>query len=134
MNARSGIENTLYHYAWGYDNDEVDTMWQCYTTDVEVTFGDTGLKVGRDAVVAEMARRRSLYRPNGSLPWHVITNVYITAEADTQASVKSFWTFFVKDAEGQVTFKSIGYYDDDFEVEDGVWRIRRRRVLGAGER
>jgi 3-phenylpropionate/cinnamic acid dioxygenase small subunit len=134
VNARSGIENTLYHYAWGYDNDEVDSMWQCYTTDVEVTFGDTGLKVGRDAVVEEMARRRSLYRPNGSLPWHVITNVYITDETATEASVKSFWTFFVKEAGGQPTFKSIGYYDDEFAVEDGVWRIKRRRVLGAGER
>lgn len=134
MSARSGIENTLYHYAWGYDNDEVDTMWQCYTIDVEVAFGDTGLKVGRDAVVEEMARRRSRYRPDGSLPWHVITNVYITAETDAAASVKSFWTFFVKDTGGTAEFRGIGYYEDEFAVEDGVWRIRRRRVLGAGQR
>lgn len=134
MSARSEIENTLYRYAWAYDMDELAAIAECFTEDAEVEFRDTGLKVGRPAVVAEMMRRREKYRPAGETPWHVITNVYITDESARQAKVTSWWTFFVVSSDHTSAFTGIGSYDDVFANDNGAWRISRRRILLAGER
>jgi 3-phenylpropionate/cinnamic acid dioxygenase small subunit len=125
---RSSIENTLYRYAWTYDMNELDGIAECFTTDAEVEFRDSGLKVGRDAVAAEMRRRREKYA-DGGIPWHVISNIFITDETDSEAKVRSWYTFFVQSAEGEQRFSGVGWYDDVFGLEDGVWRIKRRRVL-----
>ena len=130
---RSGIENTLYRYAWTYDMDELDGIAECFTTDAEVEFRDSGLKVGRDAVAAEMRRRRGKYA-DGSIPWHVISNVYITDETEDQATVRSWYTFFVQGTDGVQRFTSVGWYDDEFRLEGGVWRVHRRRILSPQDR
>jgi 3-phenylpropionate/cinnamic acid dioxygenase small subunit len=124
---RSGIENTLYRYAWAYDMNEAG-IGECFTSDAEVEFRDSGWKLGRDAVAAEMTRRREKYS-DGSIPWHVISNIYITDPTDDSATVRSWYTFFVCAADGSQGFRSVGWYDDVFAVEAGVWRVRRRRVL-----
>jgi 3-phenylpropionate/cinnamic acid dioxygenase small subunit len=113
--------------------DELDRMGECFADDAEVSFG-TGVQVGRAAVVQELTRRRDRYRPENQIPWHVITNVLIEDQTEREAIVKSFFTFFVKPANGQATFSSIGYYDDTFAYDGGAWRISRRRVMTAGER
>lgn len=128
MDKRSGIENTLYRYAWAYDTGEMDLIDECFATDAEVEFMDSGLKVGRAEVVAEMHHRREKYA-DGSVPWHVISNVWITEDTDDRATVRSWYTFFVQASDGSQRFASVGWYDDTFALEDGAWRIRTRRVL-----
>lgn len=125
---RSSIENTLYRYAWTYDMNELDGIAECFTTDAEVEFRDSGVKVGRAAVAAEMSRRRGKY-DDGSIPWHVISNIYITDETADQATVRSWYTFFIQGPDGTQRFASVGWYDDVFALEDGEWRVKRRRVL-----
>lgn len=129
--ARDAIANTLSLYAWAYDRDELDLIGSCFTADAEVEFG-TGWKTGREAVVAELGRRRALYRPTGAIPWHVISNVLVHEQHEATARVTSFYTFLVKAPGEAPTPQSIGHYDDLFVVEDGVWRIRRRSVVAAG--
>jgi hypothetical protein len=133
VNVRSEIENTLYKYAWCYDMDAVEQIGDCFTQDAEVLFRDTGLRVGRAAVTEEMVRRRQLYERDDT-PWHVISNVLITDETETEATVKSFYTFFSKPKGGAPVLRSIGWYDDVFANEGGRWRVRQRRVLSAGDR
>jgi hypothetical protein len=130
---RAGIENTLSRYAWTYDMDELDGIGECFTTDAEVEFRDSGLKVGRDAVVAEMRRRHDKY-VEGSVPWHVISNVFIPDDTAEEPVVRSWWTFFVEAPDGTQTFRGMGWYDDVFALEDGAWRIKRRRVMGPRDR
>jgi 3-phenylpropionate/cinnamic acid dioxygenase small subunit len=130
---RSEIENTLYRYAWTYDMDELDGIAECFTTDARVEFRDTGLKVGRDAVADEMRRRRGKHT-DGSIPWHVISNIYITDVDDHRTRVRSWYTFFIRDADGTQRFASIGWYDDEFMLEDGAWRVHRRRILSPQDR
>jgi 3-phenylpropionate/cinnamic acid dioxygenase small subunit len=130
---RSEIENTLYRYAWAYDMNELNGIAECFTTDAEVEFRDSGLKTGRDAVAAEMQRRREKYA-HGSIPWHVISNVFITNVTATEATVRSWYTFFVQEPSGTQRFASVGWYDDVFALEDGAWRIKRRRVLSPQDR
>jgi hypothetical protein len=133
---RSGIENTHYRYAWAYDMNEMDQIGECFTTDAEVLFHDTGLKVGRQAVAAEMARRRGAYADGsaswadaGSIPWHVITNIYITDATDEQATVRAWCTFYVIAPDGTQKWVNVNYYDDVFALEDGDWRVKRRRIM-----
>jgi 3-phenylpropionate/cinnamic acid dioxygenase small subunit len=64
----------------------------------------------------------------------VISNVYITNLTETEATVRSWYTFFVQAGDGAQTFRSIGWYDDVFAPEDGHWRIKRRRVLSPQDR
>jgi hypothetical protein len=127
MDPRSGIENTLNRYAWAYDMDELDLIADCFATDAEVEFMDSGWKVGRDEVAGEMRRRRQKY-PEGTVPWHVITNVWITDETEDRATVRSWWTFFIQDPDGSQRLSGVGWYDDVFALEDGAWRVKRRRV------
>jgi SnoaL-like domain len=130
---RSSIENTLYRYAWTYDMDELEDIGSCFTSDAEVTFMDTGLKSGRDAVAAEMRRRHDKYA-DGSIPYHVVSNIYITDVTDQQARVRSWWTFFVERPDGTSSYSGAGWYDDIFAPEDGEWRIKHRRVLRLRDR
>jgi hypothetical protein len=127
---RSGIENALYRYAWTYDLNE-QGIGECFTPDAEVGFADTGLITGRAAVAAEMARRRSGYPP-GVTPWHLISNIYIARQTDLEADVKSFYTFMVVKPGEPLTVRSVGYYDDRFRCDDGVWRIWRRSIVAVG--
>jgi 3-phenylpropionate/cinnamic acid dioxygenase small subunit len=130
LNVRSEIENTLYRYAWTYDMDELDGIGECFTADAEVTFGDN-VQAGRDAVVRELKRRREKYRPDGTLPWHLITNVFIRRETQQEADVVSFYTFFVKPPDGPPVLTSVGHYADLFVPDGSAWRVKRRRVVGG---
>src|ERR1700733_5736925 len=55
---RSMIANVLSQYAWAYDLDRLDFLDACFARDAQVEFGDTGLEVGRAAVVAVLRRLR----------------------------------------------------------------------------
>jgi hypothetical protein len=130
--SRDCIENTLYRYAWSYDMNELDDLGRCFMPDAEVEFS-TGLKLGREAVVDELRRRRGLY-PEGAVPWHVITNVLLRERRGEEVVVASFFTFTLQPAGGEPKLTSIGWYDDVFAADGDGWRVRRRRVLRAGER
>jgi len=130
---RSQIENTLYRYAWTYDMDELDGIADCFTRDAQVEFRDSGLKIGRDAVTAELRRRRDKYT-DGNIPWHIISNVFITEATESEATVRSCFAFFNHGPDGVRQLLSIGWYDDRFATEDEAWRIRRRRVRLPADR
>ena len=126
---RSGIENTLARYSWSYDMNEFDAIGECFTRDAEVDFGPNDVvRSGRGNVVAELRSHR-VEHTGDDIPWHVITNVYITDETTERATVRSWWTFFVQSTDGSQAFRKVGWYDDVFVLEDGAWRIKHRRVL-----
>ena len=131
MTARPHIENTLYRFGWMFAMSETEGLGACFTADAEVDFEGKGTTTGRDAVVAELTRRRSKYGPQGTMMWHLLTNVFIVDESDAEASVRTFFTAFVSGGNPPPTVQSIGYYDDLFALDDGMWRIRRRRVVRA---
>jgi hypothetical protein len=129
MSARDSIENTLSQYAWAFDMQELEVMGDCFTVDTQTTFGDTGLKVGREVVAAEMIRRRSLYAADET-PWHVLSNVYIASQQDALATVKTFFTFIVVKPGEPLNVRGVGYYDDVFRDDGDRWRIHERSVMG----
>jgi SnoaL-like domain len=126
---RSMIANVLSQYAWAYDLDRLDFLDACFARDAQVEFGDTGLKIGRAAVVAELRRRRDKYRPSGHIPWHVVTNVFVQLETPASAQVWSWYSFGEMVRGKPMALHKFGRYDDNFILEDEAWRIARRRVL-----
>jgi len=109
----------------------MDGIGECFTADAEVDFEGKEMTTGREAVVAELTRRRSKYGPRGTMMWHLLTNVFIAEESDTEASVRTFFTALVSGDSGPPTLQSVGYYDDVFVLDGDTWRIRRRRVVRA---
>ena len=88
---------------------------------------------GREAVIAEMTRRRSVPRyQDGSRPWHVLTNIYIAAQSERDATVHTWWMFFIVNPDGKSNLTSIGQYDDVFTSDGDSWRIQRRTETLVG--
>jgi hypothetical protein len=131
MSARAAIENSLALYAWAFDMDEMERMGECFTEDAEVHFVE-GFEQGRDDVVANLKRRREGFRGRHLIPWHLMTNVLITAESDDHAEVTCFYTFFTRSGNDVPQLSSIGYYADHFVRDGDVWRVRRRRIVAGG--
>lgn len=134
MNAaavRGQVENVLSRYAWAYDMNELDELEECFAAGAECTFRGSGLKVGRQAVVAELRLRRAGY-PAGTTPWHVITNVRVDDPRDGEAVVRSSFTFFRQDPGSAPLLVGIGWYDDVFVTEGGAWRVKRRVIRSPG--
>jgi hypothetical protein len=126
---RSMIANVLSQYAWAYDLDRLEFLDACFARDAQVEFGDTGLKLGRAAVVAELRRRREKYRPTGQLPWHVISNIFVQFDNSISAQVSSWYSFGAMERGAPMALNKFGRYDDKFIFEDEAWRIAHRRVL-----
>jgi hypothetical protein len=138
MTQREGILNTLSRYSWYYDSSlRAVGIGECFTLDAKVRFYDSGLIVGRTAVEAELRRRRGTYAGD-SMPWHLYSNVLILDQTEEWAQVRTSYTF-VDVSDGQpLTIGSVGYYEDEFRLEDGAWRVdvrevapRRRRTPGS---
>jgi hypothetical protein len=128
---RSGIENTLALYAWAYDMDELERMDDCFTDDAEVWFGPERC-VARSELIAEFDRLRAARRARGMLPLHVMSNLYISECTADHAVARSCFTVLERPTlGGAVAVSSMGYYDDRFRLENGVWRVSHRRVWGG---
>lgn len=133
MDARSLIENTVNLYAYLYDVGQVELIADVWTEDTEVTFVDTGLICGRQAVTAEMIRRRHVPRyQDGTRPWHVLSNLTIHEIDGKEAKVTTWWTFYVIPPEADAKLVSLGYYDDILQNDGDKWRIRRRIERSMG--
>ena len=121
------IERALYRYAWSFDSGNLDEIGDLFTAEAQVEFHDTGLKVGRSAIVDELRRRRQLYS-TGDLPWHLITNTLVTKLEEGRAEVRSQWTVFVASGAGSAQLRGTGWYDDVFESDGDIWQVARRHV------
>lgn len=127
---RADIENTIYQYNWAYDMGQIDAIGACFAEHAEFAF-DNGTQFGRDAIVAELRRRRTRFQAD-EVPWHMVTNVLVDQVSDSRALVISRFTLAIRDPEGNVRLDRLGYYDDVLDAIDSRWQITRRRVLRPG--
>ena len=124
---RSSIENTLNKCAYCFDVGPIEAIGDCFAVDAAMTFVDASPISGREAVSAEMARRRNVSRyQDGSRPWHVITNVYVAEQDEREATVYTYWMFFIVDADGKSNLVSLGCYEDVFTNDGDNWLIQSR--------
>jgi len=131
MTIRDEIENLYALYAWAFDMDQLELIADMFTDDAKVEFSD-GQAEGREEVLADMEKRRATFRGGNLIPWHLMTNLHIVKATEREATVRCFYTFFVKQPSGSIEPNRIGYYQDVFVEEAGVWRIHRRRIVSGG--
>jgi ketosteroid isomerase-like protein len=128
--ARSEIENTFHRWSLAYDQNDPDTMGDCFTEDAVLTMriadGDLiGPFEGRDAVMALM--RDSLASQTDQRR-HVMTNIIIHSEDASSAETEAYLTL-VGVENGAIRLISSGRYEDVVaKSDDGQWRLAKRHI------
>jgi SnoaL-like domain len=129
MADRDAIEQLFSDYGWPMDSREWPVLGDTFTEDAEftivITGGDTiGPLQGRDAIVefcsttvnAQTDQRR-----------HVITNIRLAPEKDTEAEVTAILTLIVV-TDGALEVKSSGLYRTRAVLDGDRWRFARMHL------
>jgi uncharacterized protein (TIGR02246 family) len=125
-NVLSAISQTLYRFALGMDEDDIDMLAGCFTDDGVVTIGSGDRVEGREAIRAHFAQRRVRRRANGQLPRHVVTNTVMVEGDSREAKVVSYIVGVMTEATR--TIVSAGRYNDHFVRESDQWLIKERQI------
>lgn len=128
MSARAEIETTLYRYAQGFDEDDLDLLASCFTEDAEIDSG-VGEVSGRAAIRAAYQERRDARTAVGEQPRHVVTNVRIELDGEAAARSSAYYALILTGADG-IRIASAGTYTDELVRTDAGWQIARRRSRG----
>jgi 3-phenylpropionate/cinnamic acid dioxygenase small subunit len=126
MSARRDIEDTLYRFSRGFDEDDFDLLAQCMTTDAELTSFE-GPTRGRDAVLEMLRGRRDAAGADRSQPRHLLANVEIVVESESAASSRTSYVLFSA-GPGGINVVSTGTYDDRLVRDSEGWRVTHRQV------
>lgn len=125
MADRDAIEQLFADYGWPMDSREWAVLSGVFTENAEFTItiagGDTiGPIVGREAIVEFCS---STVNAQTDQRRHVITNVRVGPETDTDATVTAILSLIVV-AEGRLEVKSSGLYRTRVVRDaDGEWRF-----------
>jgi len=127
MADRGAIENVLGSWALGYDQRNPDRMARCFTEDATMTLDIGGAEtmgpyVGHAEVMKHFTDHHDIQTDQRR---HVISNVVIDAETDTQATVFSNLTLIVVE-HGTAEVRATGIYRDQFVFTGDCWKIRER--------
>lgn len=125
------ISNALGLYCNAFDMEQFDLLDTLLSPDVEIHWPNAVVQ-GLAAVRADIEQRRGRYRP-GQMPWHLVQNIALYAATETSTSVATRYSFGLmeRETQGLVHF---GWYDDDYVLDNGMWRLRRRRMLTVFDR
>ncbi|QXW01978.1 nuclear transport factor 2 family protein [Rhodococcus globerulus] len=132
------IRTTLARIAHLADTGAVDDYVEQFTQQAEWTMPanpDRGLPLqvrrGREEIAAGVRERRAAgIQGPGTFTRHVTTAVAVEVTSDTTARAEAVWTFYVDTAMAP-RLSGVGSYADEFELEDGRWRLSRR-VIARG--
>jgi hypothetical protein len=125
MTARAEIENTISHYAWGFDSNDMDLLVDCFTEDAEVIIVGEPV-IGRDAIRKLYSEGRAS-RTSAEQPRHLMLNLAILEESEKEARTVCYFMGALATG-SQFEFTSLGWYEDRFVNEDGRWRIAYRKA------
>jgi hypothetical protein len=127
MADRDRILDTLSLYAWGYDENDMDVLGNCFTDDARMALriedGDViGPFEGKEAILGLM--KGSLEQQTDQRR-HLTTNIIFKEETDTTATVISYLTLTAVE-NSSLSVLSTGVYTDRLVLDDGTWRIEDR--------
>lgn len=126
---RAAITEQMYTYARATDWLETQNHRLVFADDCVFASPHSGDKHGVDAVVAWMDE----VLPQFEATQHLIGNISITFTGDRSADAVSYvraWHRYLDRSKPDMILW--GEYHDRWELIDGTWRIRERRVLEAG--
>lgn len=113
------IAQLLYRYCAAHDSRDTEMLGSCFASDVELL----GQK-GRQNVVDRYATG---YQQLTAQRRHVLTNVFILEDGESEALVQSYITLYLIRDE-KLELHLTGVYRDTVVVEDGEWKIRSRQA------
>jgi uncharacterized protein (TIGR02246 family) len=125
VSVRDEIENLFFRYARGFDEDDLDSLAECFTEDAKFFSGEW--IHGRVAIRRRLQERRRLRADQGQLPRHVNTNIAIEPHGEDELRVHSYWSLVVSTRQG-ATIDIAGTYEDTIVRRDGRWLIASRLI------
>lgn len=134
---RLEIQNQLYRYARGVDDEDWDLWKSVFTEDAHLDYSSAGAAVGSRDEVADYLAKAVTTIP---IKQHYITNVEIDFDGD-RATVRAMFFHTLKMPDFHEMSACGGYYDHDFVrtpegwkserlVEHNDWFINRFGALG----
>ena len=127
---RTPIENTIYRYAVGFDENDIAMMANCFTADGEIVTPMGNLS-GREAIREVFQGRRDLRTQAKEQTRHVVSNVTIEEVSNDEVRASSYYTLMVTGA-GTTTAAGTGRYIADLVRDGATWLIQRRQLLPDG--
>jgi SnoaL-like protein len=129
MTLRSDVEDTIYQYAWGYDDDELDLLAGAFAPDGTLNHAIDGSFVsGRAEIRAWMDEKREIFRQAGEQPRHMLANVVVEQTSPTTVSARCYMTMMVTRSDGSVYAHHAGRYFDQLVLIDDRWLFSERLI------
>jgi hypothetical protein len=130
MADKQGITEILGKMGWAYDTGHLDFLETVFTDDARFTISIAGMgQVGdyqtKDTV---MGLYRGAKAGQTDTRRHVVSNIFFAEDTATTATVVSYLTLLVKNADG-VKLLSTGEYTDKFVLTGGAWKIQHRDLF-----
>jgi hypothetical protein len=129
LDDRAAIADQMFRYARATDWLETENHRLVFAEDCVFASPHSGDIRGVDAVVDWM----TTVLPQFEATQHLISNIAITFTGTMTATAVSYvraWHRFIDPSKPDMILW--GEYHDAWELLDGTWRIRERRVLEAG--
>lgn len=128
MTTRQEIKNTLAKWTVGYDERSVPMMADCFTQDAVMSLDIGEMKMGPFEGHAEVMKHFTDHHEiQTDQRRHVTTNVVVENETANSADSVSYLSLWVTE-DNAVRLQAAGVYRDQWTIEDGKWRIRRRHL------
>ena len=129
MTLRSDIEDTIYQYAWGYDDDELDLLAAAFADEAVLHHAiDDSTTRGPAEIRDWMDEKRQVFRDAGEQPRHMIANVVVEQTSDTTAESRCYMTMMVTRSDGTVYIHHSGRYFDSFVRVGNRWLFVNRKI------
>jgi hypothetical protein len=129
MSLKDAIEDTIYQYAWGYDDDDIALLAGAFAESATLNHALDGSTLTGPAEIHEwMDEKRGVYRAAGEQPRHMLANIVVTQESDTEASSRCYMTMMVTRSDGTVYPHHAGRYFDRFIKVGDRWLFSERLI------
>ena len=129
MSLRDEIERTIYAYAWGYDDDELDLLASAFAEGAVLNHALDGSTVnGPESIRAWMDEKRQIFRDAGEQPRHMIANIVVEQESESEASSRCYMTMMVTRSDGSVYPHHSGRYFERYTRVGERWLFSERLI------
>jgi ketosteroid isomerase-like protein len=129
MSLKDDIEQTIYQYAWGYDDDDIALLAGAFAEDAVLNHAIDGSTVNGAATIHTwMDEKREVFRAAGEQPRHMLANIVVEQESETTASSRCYMTMMVTRSDGTVYAHHAGRYFDRFVKVGDRWLFSERLI------
>ena len=124
---RSDVTEVLVRYASGIDRRDWERFRSCFTDDCVADYGPFGSWYSADEITTWMAEVHEQFGHT----LHRLTNFDVRL-SETGATARCYVDVILMSPDNQSGTRAVGFYDDELLLDNGQWRIARRRLTHVG--